>query len=586
MKRISFGAVALLLAAVTGAGPGEGIEAQESHDLLLTGGRVVDGTGNPWVPGDIAVRDGQIVGVGDLSGHTAERVLELDGRMVAPGFIDLHSHAGDAGGGPFARRHLGSEDPRDRAAPNLVAQGATTLVVNQDGRGPWPIRDRIEAYERLGIGPNAILLVGHGTVRGRILGEDFRRGATPDEIDRMRDLVRQAMEEGAYGMSGGHEYVPMRWATTDEIVALVGEVAPWRGIYVVHERSSGPEPMWWWPSQHEPGAPTMIDAVLETIEVAERTGVNSVQTHIKARGSHYWGTGTALVHLIERARARGVPIWADAYSYNTTGSDGRTVLIPPFVREAARREARGAGRGDADYTATLERMLEHPDSAAMIRMDVAHEIRRRGSAGNLLVLEYPREGYVGRTLLELAEDRGLDPVETAIHLQLEGDPSRPGGGLVRGFSLSELDLETFYRQPWVATASDAGITMAGDGSTHPRYYGTFPRRIRRFAIEKELGTIEDAVRSMTSLPAQILGLRDRGLLREGMRADLVVFDPETIRDEATALDPHQYPTGIDFVFVNGEMVIENGEHTWALPGVVITPESAQDRTLMQGGEGR
>ncbi len=561
--------LACLLAGILLLQACEPADRGEEYDLLITGGRVIDGTGNPWFYADVGVRGDRIVAVGDLSGATASRVLAAEGRTVTPGFIDLHSHAGEG------RRSLGHEDPENRAAPNMIAQGATTLVVNQDGRSPWPILEQRAGFEAAGIGPNAILLVGHGQLRSEVMGDDFRREATAAEVEQMRALLRQGLAEGAYGMSAGHEYSPMIWSTTDEVASLVGEIAPSRGIYVVHERSSGPEPMWWWPSQDPPGAPTMEDSVRETIEVAERSGVNSVQTHIKARGSHYWGTGQTLVRMIQEARDRGVPIWADAYSYNTTGSDGSTVLIPPLVRRIAQDEADQADREDADYTSVLRRLLANPDTAAMIRRDVAHEIRRRGGAQNLLVLEYPVDGHVGKNLAELAAGGGVSPVEMAIRLQLRGDATRAGGGRLRGFSLSEIDLDVFYAQPWVATASDAGITRAEDGSTHPRYYGTFPRRIRRFAIEKGIGTVEDAVRSMTSLPAQILGLRNRGLIREGMYADLVVLDLERVRDLATALEPHQYPEGIDFVFVNGTPVIEDGEHTWALPGMVITPESGQ-----------
>ncbi len=565
-------AVLVLLSVPGGTG------AQESFDLLIRGGRVIDGTGNPWFYADVGIRDGRIVAVGPLTNAMATRVLNAEGKVVTPGFIDLHSHAGDEGRGPFARRSLSDDDPRNRAAPNMVAQGATTLVVNQDGRSPWPLARQRADYESKGIGPNAIMLVGHGAVRSQVMGDDYRRAATADETRAMRALVSQGMEEGAFGMSGGHEYAPMIWSTTDEIVELVSAVGPYNGVYIVHERSSGPEPMWWWPSQDEPGAPSMLDSVIETIEVAERTGVASVQTHIKVRGAHYWGSSGALIQLIGRARERGVNIWADAYSYNTTGSDGQTVLIPPWVRQIAeRREAE-----TPDYSATLRRLLEQPDTAAMIRVDVAHEIRRRGDAENLLILEHPQPGMVGRTIRELATERGVDPVQMGILLQLEGDPARPGGALLRGFSLSEGDLEAFYRQSWVATASDAGITMPGDGPTHPRYYGTFPRKIRRFALEKGTVSVEGAIRSMTSLPAQILGLRDRGLIREGQWADVVILDLENIRDMATPLEPHQYAEGIDHVLVNGNFVIENGTHTWNLPGVVITPESRGQRPVMQG----
>lgn len=556
---------------------------QEHFDLLITGGRVIDGTGNPWFYADVGVREGRIVAVGPLSGATADRTLDASGKVVSPGFIDLHSHAGDQGRGPSARS-LSDQDVRNRSAPNMIAQGVTTLVVNQDGRSPWPIRDQLGTYRDRGTGPNTAALVGHGQVRGMVMGDDFRRVASAEEVAAMQDLVRQAMEEGAYGMSAGHEYTPQIWSTTEEVVSLVSEVAPYHGVYVVHERSSGAEPMWWWPSQDPPGAPTMLDAVMETIEVAERTGVTSVQTHIKARGANFWGSGEAMIGLIQRARDRGVNIWADAYAYNTTGSDGRTVLIPPWVRRLASRE--GGGGVEVDYAATLRRLLDSPDSAAMIRRDVSHEMLRRGDAENILVLRHPDASFVGKTLRQLADEADVPAVEMALRLQLEGDPNQAGGARLRGFSLSEVDLENFYAQPWVATASDAGISMPGDGLTHPRFYGNFPRKIRRYALERGIVSVEGAIRSMTSLPAQILGLRDRGLIREGQRADIVVLDLETVRDKATALEPHQYPEGIDHVLVNGEFVIESGEHTWALPGQVITPSraaaTAQDVTLFRG----
>jgi N-acyl-D-amino-acid deacylase len=450
----------------------------------------------------------------------------------------------------------------------MVAQGVTTLVVNQDGRSPWPIREQRQGLQENGVGPNAVLLVGHGTVRNLVMGDDFRRSATALEIGRMKQLVRQGMEEGAWGMSAGHEYSPMIWSTTDEMVALVEELAPWHGIYVVHERSSGTEPMWWWPSQDPPGAPTVLDSILETIEVAERTGVTSVQTHLKARGANLWGASRMIINLIERARNRGVKIWGDAYTYNTTGSDGNTVLIPRWVLNQARKNS---GQAAPDYGRTLTSLLETTETAEAIRRDVQHEMTRRGGPENLLIVEHPDPKLIGRRLHEIASEQGLSPVEMALRFQLEGETGKPGGARLRGFSLSNQDVEAFHAQPWVMTASDAAITLPGDGLVHPRFYGNFPRKIRRFALDLGIVSTEDAIRSMTSLPAQVLGLRDRGLLREGHWADLVVLDLELIQDRATALDPHQYPTGIDYVLVNGQLVVEQNQLTFALPGKVLVP---------------
>jgi N-acyl-D-amino-acid deacylase len=386
----------------------------------------------------------------------------------------------------------------------------------------------------------------------------------------MRALVRQGMQEGAFGLSAGLEYSPGRWSTTDEVVALAEEIAPFRGVYISHERSEGADPMWFWPSQHEPGPPTLIDAIQETIEIGERTGAIVVASHIKAKGAHYWGTSGAAIQLIESARARGVEVYADQYPYDTSGSDGSTVLIPGWALQGEQGQRGGRGEG-VDYAERLRTALADPAGAARLRGDIAHEIRRRGGEAKVLIFDYPDSSYVGKSLGELADMRGLNPVEMAIALQLEGYANRRGGARVRGFSLSDLDIEAYAARPWVATATDGGIALPDDGaSTHARFYGTFPRKIRYYAIERGALSVDDAIRSATGLPAQILGLRDRGTIRVGAVADLVIMDLETIRDRATFFEPHQYPEGVHHVLINGESVVEDGRPTGALPGKVLT----------------
>lgn len=545
--------------------------AQEpAFDILLRGGRVLDGTGNPWFRADVGIRDGRIARVGNLAGAPAGRVIELDGRYVVPGFIDIHSHADqglDAEGG------AGSEGARRRAAPNLVSQGITTVVINQDGGGQWPIADQRGRLESRGHGPNAALMVGHNTIRRMALGDDFMRPSTPAEVRRMTEMVEQGMAEGAYGLSAGLEYVPGIWSETSELFPLVEAAGRGGGIYIVHERSSGMTPMWFWPSQDDPGPPTMIQTVLEDIEVAESTGVTTVATHIKARGADFWGAGRALVDLIERARARGVPIWADQYPYNTTGSDGSTVLLPRWIFPGGGPGGRPGGQEAVDYAAVLTYALSDPERGERVRLDIAHEISRRGGPENLVIMDHPDETLVGRTVAELSAEWDAFPVEVAIRLQLEGDRARPGGARVRGFSLSEIDVEEFSAHPWLVTASDAGIALPDDGPVHARFYGTFPRKIRRYAMDLGILSVESAVRSMTSLPAQVMGLRDRGLIREGMVADVSVLDLDELRDNATFFEPHQYPSGVDYVLVGGTFVVDDGELTWALPGVVLRPEA-------------
>jgi N-acyl-D-amino-acid deacylase len=537
----------------------------QQYDLLIVGGQVIDGTGNPWRYADVGVRDGRIVAVGDLSGTSADRVIDARGKVVAPGFIDIHSHAD---GPNYGSQGLRSTNPVRRAAPNLVMQGITTVVVNQDGRSPPSIAEQKAELERLGIGLNAALLVGHGAVRRQVLGRDHQRASTGEEVERMGVLVREAMLAGAWGMSAGLEYVPGRWSTTDEVVAMVEEIVPFGGVYISHERSEGADPMWYWPSQFEGRPPSLIDAVRETIEIGERTGATVVASHIKAKGANYWGTSAVVIRLIVEARHRGVSIFGDQYPYNTTGSDGSTVLIPRWVAAVERS-------GDApDHGAALRAVLAEDSLVPRLRMDIAHEVQRRGGPRNILVMEYPDDAVVGKSLGELATARHVSPIDMAIALQLEGDGRRPGGGALRGFSLSEVDIEAYAQQEWMVTATDGWVSLPEDGLTHARVYGTFPRKIKHYAMNRGLLTVEDAIRSATSLPAAIMGFSDRGLVHEGYVADLVVLDLNTLEDNATFFDPHQYPSGVEYVVVGGAFAVDGGSPTGSFLGTVLIRENA------------
>ena len=554
---------AVLLAAVP-------LSAQElgPFDILITGGHVIDGSGNPWFTADVGIRRGKIAAVGKLAGATATRTIDARGKVVTPGFIDLHSHGSDG---------LESEDARRRTAPNVVTQGVTTVVINPDGGGPISIGDQRAKLEELGIGLNAILMVPHNTVRREVLGEDYMRKATPAEIQQMRALVRRGMEAGAFGLTAGLEYVPGIWSDTDEIVALVEEILPYDGFYNQHERSGAGVPVWWVPSQDDPddvGAQkyNLIDNINDLIEVGERTGARVVQTHLKAKGTDFWGSSTAVISAVKRARERGVEVYGDQYPYPTSGSDGSVSLIPDW----ALGEARWGDSQDAtpDYREALRSTLADPSKAEGLRRDIQHQVTYRGGANNLVVFDHPDRSYIGKTVAELAAARGQTPSEFAISLQLEGFPDRRGGARLRGFSFNEEDIEAFSSQPWVATASDGGIALPEDGpATHARYYGTFPRKIRRYALERGAISVEFAVRAQTSLPAQIIGLRNRGLVREGFEADVVVMDLDRVGDMADFTNPHQYAQGIEYVIVNGDFVVDGeGNLTRSLPGVVIVPE--------------
>ena len=537
--------------------------AAQRYDILIKNGRVLDGTGNPWFPADIAISGGRIVAVGPLPNAQATRTIDAVGKYVSPGFIDIHSHADD-GSGP--RGGFRDPDPIRKAAPNLVSQGITTVVVNQDGRSPWPVADQRAQLAKDGIGTNAMLLVGHGTVRRRVMGDDVQRPARPDEVTQMRALVRQALQEGAVGLSAGLEYEPGRWSTTEEVVDLARELPAVNGVYISHERSEGSDPMWYWPSQDGPTAPSLLDAVRETIEIGEKTGARVVASHLKAKGEHYWGSSAAAVTLIQRARDRGVDIWADQYPYPTSGTDGNTVLIPAWATRPP-----GEKQPATNRAAMLKRVLGDPPTAKLVRTDIAHEIRRRGGAENITIYEFTDKSLYGKSLADIARMWKLDPVETAIKIQMDGLPDRNGGARMRGFSMAEFDMEHIAKQPWVATSTDGGIALPADGpATHARFYGSFTRKIRHYAIDRGAISLEHAIRSSTALPARIMSLADRGQIREGFAADIVIFDLAAVRDKATFFEPHQHSEGVEHVLINGIAVVDGGKLTHQRPGRVLS----------------
>ena len=511
------------------------------YDLLIRGGRVLDGSGNPWYSADVGVKDGRIRAVGNLAASSATRVVEAAGKFVAPGFIDLHSHS-----------DIGLLQPELRYNLNMVAQGITLSVLNQDGRSArWPLREQRAIYEKQGLGNNVALMVGHGTVRTRVMQKRDAEPATDAEIRAMQQLVEEGMRDGAFGLSTGLEYVPGRFSEPREVIELTRVVKPFSGFYISHERSEGKDPMWKYAS--DPArAVDLLEAVEETIRISRETGVPVVCSHLKAKGANYWGASHAATRLIREAREQGIEVYADQYPYETAGTDGNTVLIPQWAQ------------------ANLKGQLADPPSARRLRLDMEHEIARRGGADRIILYEFPEAKYVEKSLAWIAADRKLSPVDAAVWIQMNGLP-RPGGARMRGFSLSELDIDHIMQQEFTATCTDGGtVGFGAGGAVHARFYGAFPRKIRRYVVERQVLTLPFAIRSMTSLPAQIMGLKDRGLIREGNWADLVVVDLATLADKATFTQPHQYPEGIPYVFVNGIAVVDGGKLTKTTPGKVLT----------------
>ncbi len=561
----------------------------QSFDLLIRGGRVLDGTGNPAVNADVGVTDGVIVAVGDLSGAEGARTVDATGHYVVPGFIDMHSHAD---------RALFSGGPELRRAPNLVAQGITTVVFGPDGRNPaWPLTEEIAGYEAGGTALNIVPMVGHGTVRGVAMGDDYARHATEAEIAVMVNEVRGGMEAGAWGLGAGPEYRPGRFSTTEEIVALAHVVAEYDGFYYSHQRSQSPLPLWLVPSMVADYTPpptwpagwrlTATDGMHETIRIGRETGIRVVGSHIKAKGPTTWGQSAIDVNAIERARADGVQVYLDQYPYETFG--GGSVEVVPRHYFAPVGTDRSGGFDDPkwnsrDFAATAQQNLEahlaDPEMRAQLVEDTEYILDLQGGADRHIIVMAPpdHDHLIGRTLQDVADEHGMSPVDMAIHFATELGTSRMRSGVrYRGLAGSAEDVERYMRQDFTATSTDGGVVLDPGPGRHPRYYGTYPHKIATYVREKGTITLAFFVRSSTGLPAQIIGLPDRGYVRPGQKADLVVFDYERVQDHATIMDPGAGNEGIVHVFVNGEAVVDGEELTGALPGRVLLRHEVRGR---------
>jgi len=491
------------------------IQPQPRHfDLLIRNGRVMDGSGNPWVRADIGVIGDRIAAMGDLGAASATRVIDAHDLVVAPGFIDVHSHAGEGLGNPALRQ-----------AQPIVAQGVTTVVINPDGGGPVNLAEQRAIFERGGIGLNAAPLIGHGSVRAAVLGK-ANRAPSPEELDRMTALVGAAMRDGAFGLSSGLFYVPGSFATTEEVIALARAVAPFGGVYSSHIRDE---------ADYTVGVEA---AVQEVIRIADEAHVRGIVTHMKALGRDNWGKSAVLLKRIDDARARGVQVFADQYPYEASSTSLRAALAPNGV---------------------------DPTEAV-----VADNLRRRGGADSILIAFCKRDPSLdGKRLSAIAASRGVSPVQAAIEIINAGDAS------IVSFNMSEADIEAIMREPYTMASSDGGLVPVGAGHPHPRDYGAFARRLAVYVRERHIVSLEFAIRSMTSLPALVFGIEDRGVLRPGAFADVAIFDPATIEDAATYEQPQQLATGVPTVLVNGVVVREDGQFTDALPGRVLRKASRQ-----------
>jgi N-acyl-D-amino-acid deacylase len=504
------------------------IVSAQMFDIVVSGARVVDGTGNPWYRADVGISADRIAAIGDLRNATSTDRIDASGLVVAPGFIDIHSHT--------ARDMV--ENPN---LEGVVRQGITTVLDGQDGGSPIPLRpflDKVAARKPI---VNFGWFVGHGSLRGEVMGL-VNRHATADELQRMRELARSAMFDGAFGLSTGLFYVPGNYAPTEEVIEIAKVIGSLGGMHISHMRDEGAG---------------VLDSVRETIRIGEEGGLPTQITHHKIIGSGAWGKSADTLRLIEQARGRGVDVSVDQYPY-TASHTGSAAMFPQWSLEGGRK-------------ALLER-LQAPESRARIKAEVARRIREDRGGGNPKNVQFNRCDFDaalnGKTLADATAGRGLpvtieNAAEVALDLQIKG------GCSTIYHAISEGDVERIMRYPGTMVATDGDAPVFGKGSPHPRSYGTFPRVLGRYVREKKLLSLEDAVRRMTSLPADRLKLLDRGVLRPGMKADIVVFDPERIADKSEFTNPHQYSIGVRDVVVNGELVLRDAQLTGIHSGRVL-----------------
>ncbi|HEX5215743.1 MAG TPA: D-aminoacylase [Vicinamibacterales bacterium] len=518
--------IALSLGAMVLAGWASAAQ-QPDFDLLIVNATIVDGTGAPARPGTIAIKDGRIVRVAPSVAGAARERLDAIGLTVAPGFIDVHTHADDLADHP--------------AAANFVAMGVTTIVAGNCGSSALEIGDALERIRQARAAVNFATLIGHNTVRSAVMGASQREAAV-DEIAKMRALVFRGMVEGAIGFSTGLQYVPGTYAKNNEIVELARAAANEHGLYATHMRNEGT---------------ALLDAVRESIRVAEMLDMRLEISHLKVDSPKQWGTSAAALALIDDARRRGLKVQADQYAY-TAGSSALSIRFPSWALEGGQ--------------ARISERLNDPATWQRIKTEIKSLVEERGftDLSWATVASYRADptlnGLSMKTVAEkLRGEASADAqFEAARTLMLGG-----GASMVYHF-MSDDDVARIMKHPFVAVASDAGLIEPGAGVPHPRGYGNTVRVLGSFVRDQHVISLTEAIRKMTALPAEHMGFTDRGVIREGAAADLVLFDPARVRDAATYDRPHAYAEGVPHVIVNGEFVVRDGRQTAARPGVVLT----------------
>ena len=520
----------LVLAAAAPAGQARTGQAAARYDIVVLGGRLADGSGAPLRRADVGIKGGRIAAIGRLPASAGREVVDAKGLVVAPGFIDVHTHADDL-----------ADHPR---AENFVRMGVTTIVAGNCGGSALDIGEALARIREVGASVNFATLIGHNTVRRAVMGTADRIPTIP-EVDRMKSLVWRAMTDGAVGFSTGLQYVPGTYAKMSEILDLARVAGNAGGVYASHMRNEGT---------------ALEDAVRETIRVGEATACRVQISHLKVDSPSRWGASEKALALIDAARARGVPVEADQYAY-TAASSSLGIRFPAWALE-----------GGQDAIASR---LNDPPTWGRIKGEMKTLLAERGLAdlSFATVASYAADPSLnGLTIKQVATKiAGSDSLdaqlEAARTIMLGG-----GASMVYHF-MSDRDVERIMRHPWVGIASDSSVLTQGEGVPHPRGYGNNARVLGEYVRTRHVVPLTEAVRKMTSLPAQQFRFDGRGLVKEGYAADLVLFDPMAVGDTATFEKPHSFAAGIPWVFVNGVAVVRNGEHTGARPGAVLVHSS-------------
>jgi N-acyl-D-aspartate/D-glutamate deacylase len=490
-------------------------------DIVLKGGTVYDGSGQAGVVRDVAIKGDRIVAVGDFKTDGQPKVIDCTGLVVAPGFIDLHTHSDNGS----------IQVSPTRQNLSYLTQGVTTIVTGNCGSGPTDVAGFYSQLEKNGIGSNVAHLVPHNSVREKVMG-NVNRPPSADELERMQKLVDDGMRGGAWGLSTGLIYNPGTYAKTPELIELAKVAARHGGIYASHIR-------------HEEAG--LLDAIQEAITIGKEAGLPAHISHIKCSTRRMWGKSGDAIGLIEAARAAGQVVTADQYPYTASSTSLRAIVVPTQYREGSTEDFRDR--------------LADPELGPKIRAAIGRAVADRDNGKALRVCScrsFPT--YAGKDLAAIAEQQKKSVVDVVVEIE------KGGGAQMVSFGMSDEDVRIFMRQPWVATASDGSSKVPDRTVPHPRSYGTFPRKIGLYAVQEKVLPYEQAIRSASGLPADIIHLPQRGYLKTGYFADIVVFDPQTFRDTATYDKPHQFAPGVKWLYVNGSAAIADGKQTSALAG--------------------